>query len=173
MSSRQLKAIFGALAILVLAYVAVQLLAGNGRRSGGDDIVAAARDGISMVRVLGPGAEDSVHLEKSDGAWTVNGYPADSALVRQLAGGLDTALVGRLVVRSAANHARLGVAEDSAWRVEIGLAGDPDVAFFLGEEGPDGRYVRFPASDEVFIVPAASMRLLRHSAERCLPSSIL
>ena len=165
MSSRQLKAIFGALAVLVLAYVAVQLVSGDGRRSGGNDIVAAVRDGISLVRVLGPDAGDSVRLEEVAGSWTVNGYPADSALVRQLTEGLDTARVGRLVARSATNHASLGVAEDSARRIEIGPTGDPDVEFFLGGRGPDGRYVRFPASDEVFSVPAASMRLLRRSAE--------
>ena len=165
MNQRQLKAIFGALAVLVLAYVAVQLLSGNGRRSGGDDIVAAVRDGTSLVRVLGPGAEDSVRLEERDGEWTVNGYPADSALIRQLATGLDTALLGRLVARSASNHASLGVVEDSARRIEIGPQGDPDIAFFLGGGGPEGRYVRFPASDEVFAVPAASMRLLGNSAE--------
>jgi len=165
MSSRQLKAIFGALAVLVVAYVAVQLLSGNENRSGGEDIVAAVRDGISLVRMVGPGAQDSVHLEEADDRWTVNGYPADSALVRQLGEGLATARVGRLVARSTANHARLGVAEDSTRRIEIGPAGDPDVAFFLGSGGPDGRYVRFPPSDEVFAVPAASMRLLRRSAE--------
>ncbi|MCK5483336.1 MAG: DUF4340 domain-containing protein [Gemmatimonadetes bacterium] len=165
MSSRQLKAIFGALVVLVLAYAAVQFLSGNGHRSGGNDIVAAVRDGISLVRILGPGAEDSVRLEEADGSWTVNGYPADSALVRQLSEGLDTAQIGRLVARSVTNHARLGVAEDSARRIKIGPAGDPYVEFLLGRGGPDGRYVRFPSSDEVFSLPAASMRLLAHSAE--------
>jgi len=165
MSSRQLKAIFGALVVLVLAYAAVQFLSGNGHRSGGNDIVAAVRDGISLVRILGPGAEDSVRLEEADGSWTVNGYPADSALVRQLSEGLDTAQIGRLVARSVTNHARLGVAEDSARRIKIGPAGAPYVEFLLGRGGPDGRYVRFPSSDEVFSIPAASMRLLAHSAE--------
>ena len=36
MNTRQVKAIFAVLAFLVLAYVAVQLLSGNGRASGAD-----------------------------------------------------------------------------------------------------------------------------------------
>ncbi|MCK5488734.1 MAG: DUF4340 domain-containing protein, partial [Gemmatimonadetes bacterium] len=165
MKSRQLKVVFVALAVLVLAYVAVQLLSGNGRGSGGDRIAASVRDGFSVVRVLTPNAADSVRLEGAEGYWTVNGYPADSALVRELAEGLDTARVGRLVARSASNHARLGVSEDSARRIEIGPVGDPEAMFLLGRGGNDGRFIRFPPSDDVFTVQAASVRLLGKSAE--------
>ena len=115
--------------------------------------------------MLNPDAADSVRLSEDAGIWTVNGYPADSTLVRELAEGLDSARVGRLVARSASSHARLGVAEDSATRIEIGAAGDPGVVFLLGKGGADGRFVRFPPSEEVFTVPAASVRLLRRSAE--------
>jgi len=95
----------------------------------------------------------------------VNGYPADTGLVRELVEGLDTARVGRLVARSASTHGRLGIGEESARRIEIGSAGDPAVAFLLGGGGPDGRYARFPPSDEVFAVPTASVRLLTNSVE--------
>ena len=165
MNSRQLKMIFAVLAVLVLAYGAVRLLSGDGRRPGGDDIVAAVRDGFSLVRALGPGAEDSVRLEEVDGRWSVNGYPADTSLIRQLTAGLDTAHVGRLVARSATTHARLGIADDVAWRIEIGPAGDPDITFLLGGGGTDGRYARFPPSDEVFAVPITSVYLLGRPVE--------
>lgn len=165
MSSRQLKTIFAVLTVLVLAYATVRLLSGDDRRSGGDDIVAAVQDGFSLVRALGPGAEDSVRLEEVDGSWTVNGYPADTSLIRQLTDGLDTAHVGRLVARSATNHARLGIEDDLAWRIEIGPPGDPDITFLLGGGGTDGRYARFPPSDEVFAVPVASVYLLGRSVE--------
>ena len=165
MKLRQLKVIFAALAVLIVAYAAVQLLSGNRRGSGGDSIAASVRDGFSAVRVLTPDAADSVRLEEADGTWTVNGYPADSSLVRQLAEGLDTARVGRLVARSATNHARLGVSEDSARRIEIGPVGNPGATFLLGRGGTDGRFVRFPPSDDVFAVPAASVRLFGRSAE--------
>jgi len=163
--SRQIKAIFAALSLLLVAYVAVQLLSGKGPAAGSDSISASVRDGFSVVRVLTPEAADSVRLEEADGAWTVNGYPADSSLVRELAEGLDSARVGRLVARSATNHARLGVSDDSARRIEIGPVGDPRVMFLLGRGGTDGRFVRFPPSDDVFAVPAASVRLLGRSAE--------
>jgi len=163
--SRQLKAIFAALAVLVVAYTAVRLLSGNGRAASGDSIATAGRDGFNLVRVLSPNAADSVRLEGIDGSWTVNGYPADSTLVRELVEGLDSARVGRLVGRSATNHARLGVSEDSTRRVEIGPAGNPDVMFLLGSGGTDGRFVRFPPSDDVFTVPARSVRPFGKSAE--------
>ena len=165
MKSRQLKAIFAALAVLVLAYAAMQLVPGPGQTSGADSVVTAVRGGFSLVRVLRPEAADTVRLAEADGTWTVNGYPADSALVRELAEGLDTARVGRLVARSASNHLRLGVTDDSATRVEIGAGGEPGVVFLLGTGGTDGRFVRFPPSEEVFTVPTASMRLLGRSAE--------
>jgi hypothetical protein len=165
MKLRHLKAIFAALAVLIVAYAAVQLLSGNGSGSGGDRIAASVREGFSTVRVLTPNAADTVHLQEADGTWTVNGYPADSALVRQLAEGLDTARVGRLVARSVTNHERLGVSDDSARRIEIGQAGDPGIMFLLGRGGTDGRFVRFPPSDDVFAVPSASVRLLGRSAE--------
>ena len=165
MKLRQLKVIFAVLAVLLVAYAAVQLLSGDRRGSGGDSIAASVRDGFSAVRVLTPDAADSVRLEEADGTWTVNGYPADSSLVRQLTEGLDTARVGRLVARSAANHVRLGVSEDSARRIEIGPVGNPGATFLLGRGGTDGRFVRFPPSDDVFAVPAASVRLFGRSAE--------
>ncbi|MGB5304071.1 MAG: DUF4340 domain-containing protein [Gemmatimonadota bacterium] len=165
MKSRQIKAIFAALSLLLVAYVAVQLLSGKGPAAGSDSISASVRDGFSVVRVLTPDAADSVRLEEADGAWTVNGYPADSSLVRELAEGLDSARVGRLVARSATNHARLGVSDDSARRIEIGPVGDPSIMFLMGGGGTDGRFVRFPPSDDVFTVSAASMRPLGRSAE--------
>lgn len=165
MKSKQLKAIFAALAVLVVAYAAVRLLSGDGRTAGSDSIAAAARDGFTLVRVLAPDPADSVRLEESNGRWTVNGYPADSALVREFVEGLDSARVGRLVGRSAGNHARLGVSADSTRRVEIGPAGNPAVMFLLGSGGTDGRFVRFPPSDDVFTVPAQSVRPFGKSAE--------
>ena len=165
MKSRQIKAIFAALGLLIVAYVAVQMLSGKGPAAGSDGIAESVRDGFRTVRVLTPDPADSVRLEEADGAWTVNGYPADSSMVRELAEGLDSARVGRLVARSATNHARLGVSDDSARRIEIGPVGDPTLVFLMGRVGADGRFVRFPPSDDVFTAPAASMRPLGRSAE--------
>lgn len=165
MTSRQLMWIFTALAVLLVGYAGMRLASGDGERAGGDPIVTATSGGFTVIRMIGPNLADSVQLEQAGGGWTVNGYPADTMLVRQLADGLDTARVGRLVARSAANHARLGLDRESAWRVVIGPSEDPDVAFLVGGGGPDGRYARFPPSDEVFTIPAASVRLLGQSVD--------
>ena len=84
MNSRQLRAIFAALAVLVVAYVAVQAWSTRGGASGDDSIPAAVRDGLSLVRVTGPGETDSLRIESDGEAWTVNGYPADTSMVRRL-----------------------------------------------------------------------------------------
>ena len=167
MSPRQLKTIFAVLAVLVVILAGTRLLDRGGDRpsTGGDPIVSAVAEGLTLVRALGPDDGDTVRLEQAGESWTVNGYPADTALVRQLAEGLDTARIGRLVARSAGNHGRLGITPDSARRVELGPAGDPDLVFLLGRGGTDGRFIRFPPSDEVFTVPAISMRPFNRSEE--------
>lgn len=165
MRSGQLKVIFAVLAALLAAYGAVRILSGDGRAPEGDRIAEAVRDGFRVLRVRPPDPADSVRLEQAAGTWTVNGYPADTTLVREMVDALDSARVGRLVARSASNHARLGVADDSSRRIEIGAVGDPDVVFLLGGGGADGRFIRFPSSDDVFAVPAISMRPFGRSVE--------
>ncbi len=167
MSPRQLKTVFAVLAVLVTIFAGTRLLdrGGDRPRTGSDLVVSAIAEGLTVVRAMGPTDGDSVRLELAGESWTVNGYPADTALVRQLAEGLDTARVGRLVARSAANHGRLGITPDSARRVELGPPADPDLVFLLGRGGTDGRFIRFPPSDEVFTVPAMSMRLFNRSEE--------
>ncbi len=166
MSGRQLKSIFGVLAGLLILYGAVRLLGGNRTGPGdGADIGGAVGTDVDLIRVRGPGEGDSVRLARSGDSWTVNGYPADTSLVREAIDGLDTARAGRLVARSASNHARLGVSEDSTRSVSVGPATDPDVEFYLGRGGPDGRYVRFPGGDDVFTVAPASVRSLSRGVD--------
>jgi hypothetical protein len=128
-------------------------------------IPSAVAGGFQLVRVLGPEEGDSIRLEATDDGWTVNGYPADTSMVGTLITGLDSARTVRLVARSAANHERLGVTGVLARRVEIGPTGDPAITFLLGKGGADGRFVRFPPSEEVYAVPSSSVRLLGRTLE--------
>lgn len=165
MRAAHLKRIFGVLAVLLLSYGAVRWLSRGSSAPDDFRIPAVVAGGVELVRVLGPEDGDSLRLESAGGLWTVNGYPADTAQIGRLLSGLDSARVGRLVARSASNHERLGVTEGLARRVEIGPAVEPTLTFLLGKAGADGRFVRFPPSEEVYAVPASSVRLLTRTAE--------
>ena len=161
MSRTQLKAIFVALGVLVLAYAGTRLLGDRSGGSGGsDEIGGAVTADVARISIGGRAGGATTELTLSDQGWTVNGYPADSALVREAIAGLDTARVGRLVARSAVNHARLGVSEDSARLVEIGSSSNPVVRFHFGHRGREGRFVRFLDDEAVYVVPEASVGML-------------
>ena len=165
MSRNQVAKIFLVLGLLVLAYAAVRLVGGDGQRSsGGRDIGAAVTADVDLIRVTGPG-EQSVELARDGDGWTVNGYPADTVLVGAASSGMDTARMGRLVARSATNHARLGVADDSTRLVEVVPTSGPAISFLLGGRGLEGRYVRFPGENDVFVVANESVATLDGTVE--------
>lgn len=166
MTRGQVKTIFAVLGILVLAYAVTRLLGGgDGPPGGGLDLGARVEADVERISVQGGGTGPAVTLEREDGTWTVNGYPADTARVRQAIAGLDTARATRLVARSSANHARLGVADDSSCLVEIGPAAEPALRFHLGGRGREGRYVRLAGDDAVYVMPEAAVGFLDREAE--------
>lgn len=165
MTERQVKVIFGVLAVLVLAYAGVEL-AGRGGGGGGDGLgLAAAVDGTpGVVRIL-KSSGDSVRLERADGSARVNGFPADSAGMSRLLSALDTVRATELVSRNAANHERLGVTADAADRVVVGPPDAPAFTFLLGDPGRGGRFVRRPDADEVYLLDAGAETLLGREVE--------
>src|SRR5690606_29368631 len=63
------------------------------------------------------------------------------------------------------NHARLGVAADSTWRIELrGAGGAEPILLLIGRNGPNhpSVYARLPDADEVFVVSGD----LGHAARR-------
>lgn len=165
MTERQVRIIFGVLAVLVLAYVGAELLGGG---DGGSEeelgLARAVTDSARSVRILESGG-DTVRLELREDTALVNGFPADTAEVRALLAALDTARAGELVARSAANHDRLGVTEDAADRVVVGPADSPSFTFLLGDRGRGGRFVRRPDADEVYLLDGPAEIRLGQSAE--------
>lgn len=164
MTSQQLKVIFGILALVAGLYVATLLVGRSGRGGEVPDVGLSVSPNLQGLVIARPAPADSVVLRKSEDGWTVNGYPADTALVREALNDLATARPGRLVARNRATHSRLGVSADAASRVRV--ISDNAVAFelLLGGQGADGRYVRQPDSDDVYTVPAASVMALGRAA---------
>lgn len=152
MTERQVKVIFGVLALLVAAYAGVQLTGGGGDGSGGALGLAAAVEGPpDVVRVYRAGG-DSLRLEARRGTARVNGFPADSADLASLFAALDTAAADELVSRNPENHERLGVSSGEADSVAVGPAGSASFAFLLGGSGRGGRFVRRPGDDRAYLL---------------------
>ena len=158
MSERTLKGIFGALGILVILWLGSVLL--SGRRGGGSAPgggVASLLEGldettVDAVRIVGP--NQTMALQRSGGAWTVNGNLADSATVTRFWNALVGAEVSGVVANNPGNHERMGLSASSAWTVDFTLADGGMASVLVGKGGPifPSGYVRLPDQDAVVVV---------------------
>lgn len=160
MSQETLKRLVGALIVALVVWGVMSLASGSGWKAEApaelSGLFTALDDSssIDVVRFSGPGGA-GVELRRSGAAWTVDGLPADSAMVARLVSALAEAEVGELVARNATNHARMGLAGDSTHRMEV-EAGDFTGALLVGDQGSryGTTYVRLPDADEVHLVDA-------------------
>ncbi len=158
MSERTLKRILGALGVLVVLWLLSTLLSGRGGTgSEPDGGIVAILDGldrttVSAVRIVGP--TQTLSLQRSGDAWTVNGNVPDSAVMTRFWDGLAEAEVGGIVADNPRNHARMGLSSDSAWTVEFTLADGGTESLLVGDGGPifPSGYVRLPDQDAVVVV---------------------
>lgn len=158
MSEKTLRIVLGAVAALVVIYAVTALAsrapAGGSAGTGAlaEALAGAWTDDVATVRVLAPG--DTITLERAAGGWTVDGHPADSALVARFRDGLAEARVANLAAANPANHARLGVSADSARVLEFLRPDGGSTRLLVGGRGPSfqSAYVRLPERDEVFLV---------------------
>ncbi len=158
MSERTLKRILGALGITVVLWLISSLLSGGDEGAGSPEGgIAALLEGlnettVSSVRIVGPG--QTVSLEPSGSAWTVNGYAADSVAMTRLWSALDGAVVGGVVANNPRNHERMGLSADSAWTVDFTLADGGRASLLMGKGGPisPSGFARLPDQDAVVVV---------------------
>lgn len=157
MSEKALKSALGVLVGLVLVYALVLLTRDGG---GGDDggalaqgLAALSRDEIEAVTLRGP-TSDSLRLASEGDAWTVNGFATEESAMSRLWDAVADARVTGLIASNPANHARLGVTEDSTWSVTFHRSDGDAMRLFLGKAGPSftSAYVRLPDEDEVYLV---------------------
>ena len=156
MSERTLKQLVGALALAVGVWLVASVFSrGEGaiEASGAITRYLDGLDGASVEAVTIRRAGDTIALERSGTAWTVNGFPADSGSVARLTTALDEAEISDLVATNPANHARMGVAADSAAEVELTVGGTART-LLVGDAGRQfgTAYVRLPDQDEVYLL---------------------
>jgi hypothetical protein len=156
-SARTLRALLGALLVLLSVWAIVTLLAGrrDPRRGAPPALTgffhAATEANVSAVRLKGP--RDTVTLERHDGVWSANGYRADSKAVARFWKALKDARVGDVVATNPSNHRRMGVTSDSMWRVDLDTH-DGVRSILVGKTGPRSgtTYVRLPEEDTVYLL---------------------
>ncbi len=159
MSEKGLKVLLVALVTLVLLWVGVTFLPrGSGGAPEASGAIVGFFDGatpeaVTAVRFTGPGDTEAVELTRSGGVWRVNGFKADSASVARFWEDVGDAEVGNVAAANPSNHARMGVAADSTWRMELELSGGTRT-LLVGN--PGSRYgttfVRLPQADEVYLL---------------------
>lgn len=170
MTSRTLRRILVAVAVVGAGYGAAVLLGGSGSPEGATGPVAEAlrrapASGLDSVLVAGGG--DSVVLRRRDGAWRVNGYPADTARVaalrRTLGGDADVELASR----NPENHPAMGVDSAGARRLVLAGGDAEPVRLLVGDRGPysSSVYVRVPGTDPVYLVGGELGRLVRRDRD--------
>lgn len=154
MSEKGLRASLYFLGAVVALYLLVTLLRGGG------DAPRAADSGLAdALEELGAAPHDlfviegpaaSIRLERSGGAWTANGFEADSSAVDRLVRALADVEVLSVAGTNPGNHGRFGVTSDSAWSISDG---DGSVVL-LGKGGTRFRtgYARLPEADVVSLI---------------------
>ncbi|MBI4538708.1 MAG: DUF4340 domain-containing protein [Gemmatimonadetes bacterium] len=156
MSEKALKTVLGIVAALVAAYAItyfVRTLAGGESSSAlGDALQRVNVESVQEMRITG--TTDTIVLSRDGASWKVNGHRADTASVGRLWSALSGTRVGDVVAENPTNHARLGVAADSAWTVEVRTAAGDTTRFLVGKAGPvyPSLYARMPDGDRVHLV---------------------
>ena len=154
MSRKSLRASLWFFAAVAGLYLLATMLGGNGGASRPVDsdlraaMEAAAAGPHESFVIEGPSG--SIRLEMIGGAWTANGFEADSSAVARLLRALEDAEALSVAGTNPANHGRFGVTADSAWSFS---AGDGPVVL-LGKGGPRFRtfYARLPEADVVSLI---------------------
>lgn len=156
MSEATLKRLVGALAVVAGLWIVAEVISGgsgsiapSGEIAGFfEDLDAASLEAVRMVR-----SDATIELAREGDAWTVNGFPADSAAVQRLLDVVPGLEVGELIATNPANHARMGVAADSTVSVDFVVDG-ASRTILIGDPGRrfGTAYVRLPGADAVYLL---------------------
>lgn len=158
MSERTLKRLVGVFGAAALIWLVVFLV--SNREGGADTEVAgpiaelfAGVSDSSLTAIRFTRAGETIELSRQDGTWEVNGFRTDSGAVTRFFQTLAETRVGGLAASNPSNHARMGVAADSAPTMELEGAGAVG-RIFIGQEGPRVAtvYARMPDEDAVYLL---------------------
>jgi len=154
MSNEQLRRIAIGLVVLIVLWLGLKVIRGQGR----DVELTLPRssfDPATVDTVILERPADTIRLVKSGTDWTVNGLPASPTGVKEfLAAVTDTGATSELVAESPSSHASLGVDSANARRLVIRRGADTVLSLLVGKRGAnwESAYVRRPGMPRVFQV---------------------
>ena len=158
MNERTFRLLVGIFVILVVAWVLTTLLPPRDDARGATGEIAAFFEGLNRsavdaLRMSSPAGEHELARGESRTGWLINGMDADSSNVARFWSVIEEADVGDLAASNPANHERLEIADQDAWRLEFDLGGDTRT-LLVGAQGPRfaTSYVRLPGADDVYVL---------------------
>ena len=92
--------------------------------------------------------EKSVELKKEGEVWKIKGKKAKETEANELLAVLFPQNAPQIVAKTSSRHSQMGVDEGGA--IKIKLNGEKEI--WLGKSTSGGNYLRFPGSDEVWLV---------------------
>jgi len=92
--------------------------------------------------------EKSVELKKEGEVWKIKGKKAKETEANELLAVLFPQNTPQIVAKTSSRHSQMGV--DEAEAIKIKLNGEKEI--WLGKSTSGGNYLRFPGSDEVWLV---------------------
>ena len=154
MSEKTLRMSLYCLVAVTVLYLGVTMMRGGGNGAQATDqalqdaFAELGRVSHTHFEIAGP--RETIVLDKADGAWTVNGFEADSGAVARFLRAVEEVEIAAVAATNPNNHGRLGVSADSAW--SLGTGGGP--AVLLGKTGNRFRtaYARLPDADLVSLI---------------------
>jgi len=157
MSDRALKALALAVVGLGLVWLIVSVLPG-GRGADPSETMSAFFDdvtpeSVTRIGIQGPEDGEGAEIFRENGEWKVNGFRADPTTLARIWEAVDNAEVRDLVASNPANHGRMGVSPDSAWKMELNLAGGTRSILVGGPGRQFGTaFARLPDEDQVYLL---------------------
>lgn len=157
MNARMLKRLAGALVVLVVVWLGLGLV----RRSRRDTLgrLALPRfDPATVDQALIAKGADTLRFVRQGGLWSVNGHPANAALVGEMLSALaDSAASSELISENASSHQQLGLDSAQAQRVSALRGGKKVTQLLVGDRaGTYGAvYVREPGENAAYQLKGA------------------
>ena len=157
MSTKNLVRLVVAAAGLLGAWLLVALIPSD--NSGGLDdsndwsVFFTRLNRVTVSRVRFDGTDGPRVLAKAGDRWTIDGLAADSGTVARFWDSVEDATATDLVARNPDNHARMGLAQDSAFAMTFELDSETRTVL-VGNEGPSvgTSFIRQPDSDDTFLL---------------------
>ena len=167
MSSKHLKFIAVALAVLLLLWGASELLSrGSDSLAGSLALPVLSADSVDTISVI-KGGDSIVLVNQSPAGWTVNGHRTAPDAVSELLRAVGDSVRPELVAQEASSFARLGVDSAGGRWLRVHRRRGPPVALIAGRRGSDfqSAYLRRPGDPHVYLWRGRLPSLLDRTAD--------